>query len=231
MLQSRFESDNQKKYSVIDTTDILSLRPEATAIPIKGSRSFHMMCFRPDGSILCKVNICSCDACLLGNFLECAIEPGKLFSAEEGEDDDVSDIEYEDEDAFGNEIEDLTEKYEMRSDSVLEVLCVGDVIALFSSSRSLELFYLCKVVNFGVAEKDLKDENNHCIEKGAPYVEVKYFEVKSNNVKKPFIVYKYLPKPVYVHPAQVISPKVNVTYIGSDIHVSRDEYQWLCDSI
>ena len=43
MLQSRFESDNQKKYSEIDTADILSLRPEATAIPIKGSRSFHMM--------------------------------------------------------------------------------------------------------------------------------------------------------------------------------------------
>ena len=63
---------------------------------------------------------------------------------------------------------------------------------------------------FGIAEQDLKDENNHWIEKGSPYIEVKYFEVKSNNFKRPTIVYTCLQKPVFVHPAQVISPKVNV---------------------
>ena len=209
MLQSRFGSDNQKKYSVIDTADILSLRPEATAIPIKGSRSFHM-CFRPDGSILCKVNICSC------NFLECAIEPGKLFSAE-GKDYDDSDIEFEDEDAFGDEIEDSTEKYEMHSDSVLEVLSVGDVIALFSSSMSLELFIYAKLW-ISVWQKKIWRMKTIIVLRRV------LLTLKSNNVKKPSIVYKCLPKPVYVHPAHV-SPKVNVT-LGSDIHVSWDEYQY-----
>ena len=177
MLQSTFKNDNQKKYSVIDVEDILLHRSKASAIPIKGSRSYHMMCFRPDGSILCKVNLCLCTDCILGNFLDCVIEPGKIFSAEEGEDDDVdSDVEYED-DVFGDEIDDMNGKYELRSNNVLEVISVNDVIALFSSSESIELFYLCKVLSFGIVEQDLKDENNHCIEKGGPYIEVKYFKL------------------------------------------------------
>ena len=61
---------------------------------------------------------------------------------------------------------------------------------------------------------------------------VTYFEMKPRSaLTKGNIVYKSFLKPVYVHPAQVMSPKVNVTYIGSNIHVSRDEKQWLCDSI
>ena len=109
---------------------------------------------------------------------------------------------------------------------------VGDAIAIFSASNSLELFYLCKVVSFGKATEDLNDENNHCIGKDDPYIEVRYFEKKPNSeFKKGNIVYKCLPKPVYVHPAQVMSPKINVTCIGSNIHVTRDEYQWLCVSI
>ena len=61
---------------------------------------------------------------------------------------------------------------------------------------------------------------------------VTYFEMKpSSALKKGNVVYKSLLKPVYVHPAQVMSPKANFTYIGSNIHVLRDKHQWLCDSI
>ena len=50
--------------------------------------------------------------------------------------------------------------------------------------------------------EDLKDENNHCIGKDDPYIEVRYFEKKTNSeFKKGNIVYECLPKPVYVHPA------------------------------
>ena len=50
---------------------------------------------------------------------------------------------------------------------------------------------------------------------------VTYFEMKPRSaLTKGNIVYKSFLKPVYVHPAQVMSPKVNVTYIGSNIHVS-----------
>ena len=184
MLRSKFENANQNNYFVIDVEDILLHRSKASAIP--------MICFWLDGSVLSKVNLCLCADCILGDFLDCFIEPGKIFSAEEGEDDDAnSDVEYED-DVFVDEIDDMNEKYELRSNSVLKVISVNDVIALFSSSTSLELFYLCKVLSFGIAEQDLKDENNHCIEKGSPYIEVKYFEVKSNNFKRPTIVYTCL---------------------------------------
>ena len=106
------------------------------------------------------------------------------------------------------------------------------VIALFSASNSLELFYLCKVVSFGKATEELKDENNHRIGKDNSYIEVNYFEKKPNSeFTKGSIIYKSLPTTMYVHPAQVMSPKVNVTFVGSNIHVTRDEYQWLCDSI
>ena len=106
--------------------------------------------------------MCSCVECLLGNFLECSVEPGKLYSGEEGSDDDYdSDMEYKDEDAFGDSVDENMEKYELRSDSVLEVLGEGDVIALFSASNFLELFYLCKVISFVTATEEVRDENNH----------------------------------------------------------------------
>ena len=58
---------------------------------------------------------------------------------------------------------------------------------------------------------------------------MQYFEVKSNLIRKPSVVYRSVPGHVYVDPAQVGYLKVNVSYIGSDIHIARDEYQWLCD--
>ena len=50
----------------------------------------------------------------IGNFLECLVEPGKLYSEEEGSDDDYdSDIEYEDDNAFGDSIDENMRKYEL----------------------------------------------------------------------------------------------------------------------
>ena len=40
----------------------------------------------------------------------------------------------------------------MRSDSVFDVIKKDGVIALYSRANSLELFYLCKVKEFGVAQ-------------------------------------------------------------------------------
>ena len=172
MLQSHFEGDEQKKYSVIDTEDILLKRSQLEALPIKGSRAFHMMCFKPDGSILAKVDICSCDACLLGNFMDCVIEPGRVYHAEVGEDDEEDDyVEYENDDVFGDEIPEMMEMYELRSTTVLEIVDVGDVVAL-RSADNFEQFYLCKVVSCGIADKEFRDKNDHIVEKGAPYLKV-----------------------------------------------------------
>ena len=124
----------------------------------------HMMCFKTDGSILCKVSMCSCVECLLGTYLECSVETGKLYSGEEGIDDDYdSDMEYEDEDDFGDSVDENMGENELRI--VLEVLSQGDVIALFSVSNSQKFFYLCKVISFGTSTEELRDENNHYIVK------------------------------------------------------------------
>ena len=53
-----------------------------------------------------------------------------------------SDIECEDEDAFGDSITDEMELYEMRSENMLQVVQPGFVIALFSPTNALELCYL-----------------------------------------------------------------------------------------
>ena len=94
------------------------------------------------------------------------------------------------------------------------------------------LFCLHKVISFGRATEELRDENNHYIAKRNSHIIVAYFEMKpSSALTKGNMVYKNLLKPVYFHPTQVMSLKVSVTYIGSNIYVSRDEYLWLCNSI
>ena len=55
----------------------------------------------------------------------------------------------------------------MRSDSVFDVIKKDGVIALYSRPKSLELFYLCKVKEFGVAQENLIDSLNHIIPKGS----------------------------------------------------------------
>ena len=97
----------------------------------------------------------------------------------EGNGDDEGDIEFEGEDAFGDGIKDNTEKCELDSDSVLEVLSVGDAVALLSSSKSLEEhFYHCKVVHFGVVTKNLQNKNIHCIGNDDLYIVMQYLRVK-----------------------------------------------------
>ena len=237
VLKSQFQGDPQKLYSVIECEDIISLREEeSNPIKIPGcvKNSYHMICFEPNGTIVTKVNLCSCAECLEGNVSDCSIEKGNMVCGDDDEKDTDSEVEYEDEDVLGDDIYDNDyERYELRSESVLEALTKESVIALFSPSNSLELFYLCHVLDFGVATEDLKDENNHRIGKDCPYILVNYYEMKANSEfsKQGHMVYRSTSTPVYVYPPQVMSPSVNVTFIGSNVHLACDEYQWLCDSI
>ena len=70
------------------------------------------------------IYICSCLKCLEGNFLNCSIKKNNAVRG--GEDDEIdtdSELEYDNEDIFGDEIyDDLCERYEMQSESVLEVV-------------------------------------------------------------------------------------------------------------
>ena len=194
-----------------------------------------MICFKPDGTIISKINIYSCDDCLEGNFMECCIEKGKLVMTGDDSDDYSTNSEAEYEyDEFEN-ADNETELYELRSETVVPVVKPGNVIALFSPPNALELFYLCKVEFSGIATEDLHDGQHHIIKEGSPYLSIKYYEKKPNSEfsKNRHIICKMskVKGPVYVLPAQVMSPQVNVTFIGIDIHLSINEYQWLCNSI
>ena len=119
----------------------------------------------------------------------------------------------------------------------------GNIAALFAPEKTiLELFYLVKIIEIGVAAEDIKlndksyrykDKESHIITKGSPYFLVNYYEKKPNSEfnKNGYVIYKQLKGTAYARPTHVMFPIVNVTHIGTDLHVDMEEYQWLCDSI
>ena len=235
-LTQLFADDVQKVHCYLPSEEIMAKRQNgAKPIKIAGCMKLHMICFNPNGSICTKVNICSCPECLKGDFQqECSIEKGKLIKGnfvDEDSDSADSDVEYEDE--FHEELGEDFEAYELRSENILQLVVPGDIAALFSPMNSLELFYLCKILEVSVAEEDIHDKYHHCIPKGSSYFLVNYYEKKPNSEfnKNGFVIYKKIKYTAYVLPNQVMLPKVNVTNIGLDIHVAMGEYQWICDCI
>ena len=132
-----------------------------------------MICFNPDGSYLTKANICSCESCIEGEFLHCTQEKGLYFPSQHLSDNnsDGSSNDDSDDDYSGNQdLCEADEKYELRSNNVLDIVCKDSVIALFSPPNAFELFYLCKVLDFAIAQEPLVDKYNHMIELGCPYI-------------------------------------------------------------
>ena len=154
-------------------------------------------------------------------------EKGKTVQqvTEASDDDSTTESEFEN-DYDDDDAESDAEAYELRSESVNSILTKNTTIALYSSSNSLELFYLCKVIDFGVAIENMVDEYNHIILQGSRYIECQYYQKQKETKLK--IHYKLLPKNVYVFPTQVLSPLVNL--IEKNIWMIED-YQWLCDSL
>ena len=76
-------------------------------------------------------------------------------------------------------IDENEEMYEMRSECVMTMLQNDSIIALYSPATFyFELFYLCKVCDFGYATEDLVDEYNHIINTGSPFIKFCYYEKK-----------------------------------------------------
>ena len=118
-------------------------------------------------SIQSKINICSCKSYIGGDFFSCLTEKGKTVQqvTEACDNDSTTESEFEN-DYDGDDAESDVEAYEIRSESVSSVLTKNTTIALYSSSNSLELFYLCKVIDFGVAIENMVDDYNHIIPLG-----------------------------------------------------------------
>ena len=170
----------------------------------------------------------SCDDCRKGNVIDCLLEPDNMLSCGQldvDESDSESDEEFEYEyDNVTNEED--TEAFELTADCVFDVLQRGSFIALYSHSSSYELFYLCKVLEFGTATEDMIDSYNHQITIGTKYILCNYLEKIAE--KKNRIICKILSKTVLVLPAQVMSPMV---HLDNNLSLSSAEYQWLPDSI
>ena len=141
---------------------------------------------------------------------------------EEGEDDsdnELGDFEYEQEDFS---VEFLAESA-ARGDSVLGAMAVVNVIALLTPGAEW-----CKVLDFGIAIKKLgnRQENNFVFE-GEQFIACHYFDVDKKKKKvRGKVNYKLLDGVVYINPATVFVPFVNM---GCDMSLSTKEFQWLCD--
>ena len=152
------------------------------------------------------------------------IEKGKFVLATDASDDDSSSEDFEND--FDVDEESDTKIYELHAETVNDVLTKDTCITLYSSSNALKLFFLCKVLDFGVANEDLFDSYNHVITKGCKYIRCQYYQKTKESKGK--VHYKLLPKNALALHTEVLSPFVN---LNSDNTLLMDEYQWLCDSI
>ena len=100
-----------------------------------------MICFHSNGSIQTKINICSCENCNSGKFIQYLNEAGIIrMSAtyydsyhSDADDDEDTDDEFEEDVANVDD-----EQYEIRRSNV-DIIQIGNTIALYSPPNSIEL--------------------------------------------------------------------------------------------
>ena len=61
-----------------------------------------------------------------------------------------------------------------------------------------------------VATEPLADNNNHTVLPGQKYISCQYYQKKSFKLGSRIVKYKLLPRLVYVDPAMVLAPLVNI---------------------
>ena len=155
-----FKDDNRKLYFTIEKEELDEGRKDKSSFPIKGCQSQHMFSFFPSGEVQSKVNICSCEECLVGKFTQCVTEPGKIVQhAYEGYSDDSDSNDFEADDGAESE-DDETEAIELRGGTILEAIAVGNIIGLLTPENSHDPFYLCLVNDFGIANTPLGKGHN-----------------------------------------------------------------------
>ena len=152
--------------------------------------------------------MCSCRSCKWGQFDKCATQFNVV--------NEVSD----------NEL-DLLDETEDNDPAMYTFVEENSYVALYSSSKSLELFYLLKVIGKSVATEDMIDLYGHLINKGSEYIHGHYLEKIGE--KKSKVLYKELKKIVYIYPSEIFCPSVPIDKTG--LFLTAHEYQFLSDSI
>ena len=164
-LNNHFRDNESNLYSILSPEEISKFVIDDSPLSTTNCMKFQMISYFPNGSIQSKANICSCASCIEGEFISCLIEKGKIVqvvdkASDNNDNNDSSESEFEN-DVSGDESE--TEAYELRAESMNSVLNKNTTTALYSASNSLELFYLCKVLDFGIAHENMVDDYNHLI--------------------------------------------------------------------
>ena len=73
---------------------------------IKKCRSLPMILYFPDGSVRTKQHLCSCAECVVGNFVDCNLNPeiNLIVENTDGSDTDTSDTDTDESDTDDEEI-------------------------------------------------------------------------------------------------------------------------------
>ena len=123
-MNNHFKDDASKLYSVLSHEEISKFAIHESTLSINNYMKLHMISYFPIGSIQSKVNICSCDSWIEGEFTSCLIEKGKIVQivdeASDHDDNGSSESELENDLESGYETD--TEAYELRAESVNSVL-------------------------------------------------------------------------------------------------------------
>ena len=120
----------------------------------------HM--FQPDGSMQTKINVCSSENCLIKDLINFADEKGVFTPAQcsnEFPDSESSERDDSDYDGFDDDF-DKMEQCKLRANSVTEIAQQGNIMALYSPQTAFEPFYLCRVLDIGIATEKLVDACN-----------------------------------------------------------------------
>ena len=79
-LQQLFQIDDKKHYYLLSESETEEKRKTKAPLVVQGCQKFHMIAFHPNGSVQTKLNMCLCDDCFKGNFIDCLLEPGNMLS-------------------------------------------------------------------------------------------------------------------------------------------------------
>ena len=136
LLKNLFHDDPHKQYFELSTDEISTI--DETILKSVNIMKHHMVSFFPDGSVQIKINMCSCENCLIGDFINCMFDPGvqvcsKLLAIDDSNSESDSNNEFE---------EDDVEEQVIRGNCILELLECEKFIALFSPPSANELFYI-----------------------------------------------------------------------------------------
>ena len=190
---------------------------------IDGSSLFQVMVFTPHEDLRAAQRICLCNDCKKSYgscslFTTYSVNVGKLKGNTLRS---AMAMEISDDNADNEDNDDVD------SNSVVhEFLLPGSVCAIAASNKSTDTVWFFKIISEGVAEKNIFDNDGHCILKGNAYIEGYYLEYEKD--KKRLKVYKEGKNSVYCYRSSVVYPFVQYMQKDDKYHIKNDDF---CDVI